>query len=157
MAKKIEHILVPTDGSDLAIKAAAFAGNLARALDARITIAIVHSDDAIQPLAWGAGGFPASATNASMAVDEIRARLEHNAEHKELADTVAALGKLSQPPELVQLWGHAAEQVCLHAEATGIDLIVMGSHGRSGFKRVLLGSVSNAVANHAHCPVMIVR
>lgn len=43
------------------------------------------------------------------------------------------------------------------AERWGADLIVVGSHGRRGFQRFLLGSVSQAVALHAHCSVMIVR
>ncbi|SDD88995.1 Nucleotide-binding universal stress protein, UspA family [Pricia antarctica] len=43
------------------------------------------------------------------------------------------------------------------AEAFGANLIVVGSHGHSGFSRFLLGSVSQSVAMHAHCSVMIVR
>jgi len=157
MPTVIRNIVVPTDGSELALKAAAFAGTLARALDATVTVVVVHSEDAIQPLAWGAGDFPASATNASQSVEQIRGKMEDMAKRRELAETMKAIGELSSPPAAVQLWGHAAEQICNHAARVGADLIVMGSHGRSGFKRVLLGSVSNAVANHAHCPVTIVR
>jgi nucleotide-binding universal stress UspA family protein len=43
------------------------------------------------------------------------------------------------------------------AESWGADLIVLGSHGYSGWRRFLLGSVSHAVATHAHCSVEIVR
>jgi nucleotide-binding universal stress UspA family protein len=43
------------------------------------------------------------------------------------------------------------------AEEWGADLIVLGSHGRSGLSRFLMGSVSEAVARHAHCSVTIVR
>lgn len=43
------------------------------------------------------------------------------------------------------------------AEESGTDLIVMGSHGRRGLKKFLLGSVAESVARHAHCSVLIVR
>lgn len=53
--------------------------------------------------------------------------------------------------------GHAEEVILDEAEKWGADLIVLGSHGYSGWQRFLLGSVSNAVATHAHCSVEIVR
>jgi nucleotide-binding universal stress UspA family protein len=43
-----------------------------------------------------------------------------------------------------------------YAEEKNIDLIVVGTRGRSGFKRLLLGSVASSVVSYAHCPVMIV-
>lgn len=53
--------------------------------------------------------------------------------------------------------GNPKHAIVDEAEAWGADLIVVGSHGYSGLKRVLLGSVSQAVASHAHCSVEIVR
>ena len=53
--------------------------------------------------------------------------------------------------------GHAKEVILDEAEKWGADLIVLGSHGYSGWQRFLLGSVSNAVSAHAHCSVEIVR
>ena len=44
-----------------------------------------------------------------------------------------------------------------YAEEKSIDLIVVGTRGRSGFKRLLLGSVASSVVSYAHCPVMIVK
>ena len=44
-----------------------------------------------------------------------------------------------------------------YAESEGVDLIVMGTRGRSGFKRILLGSVASGVLSYAHCPVLTVR
>lgn len=52
--------------------------------------------------------------------------------------------------------GWPAERIVAHAKAHGIDFIVMGSHGRSGITRALLGSVSDAVLRQAPCPVVIV-
>jgi len=44
-----------------------------------------------------------------------------------------------------------------YAERENIDLIVVGTRRRSGFKRLLLGSTASGVVTHAHCPVMVVR
>lgn len=55
------------------------------------------------------------------------------------------------------LHGHIGETLVKYANDNGIDLIVMGSHGRSAVGRLLLGSVSNYVVKHARCPVLIVR
>ena len=53
--------------------------------------------------------------------------------------------------------GHAVQEIVDQAERLGSDLIVLGSHGYRGFKRLLLGSVSQATASHAKCSVEIVR
>jgi nucleotide-binding universal stress UspA family protein len=53
--------------------------------------------------------------------------------------------------------GSADEEIVILAEELGAGLIVMGSRGRGRIRRALLGSVSDAVVRHAHCPVTIVR
>jgi nucleotide-binding universal stress UspA family protein len=53
--------------------------------------------------------------------------------------------------------GGAAEEIVALAEELGADLIVMGSRGLGGLKRTLMGSVSDSVVRHAHCPVMVAR
>jgi nucleotide-binding universal stress UspA family protein len=53
--------------------------------------------------------------------------------------------------------GEAAREIVHLAEDLGAGLIVMGSRGRGGMRRALMGSVSDSVVRHAHCPVMVVR
>jgi nucleotide-binding universal stress UspA family protein len=53
--------------------------------------------------------------------------------------------------------GHAAEQIIAAAQGWGADQIVIGSHGRSGIKKFLMGSVSSAVVSHVACSVTVVR
>lgn len=50
----------------------------------------------------------------------------------------------------------ATRLIVVYTEEKGFDMIVLGSHGRTGISRVLLGSVSEYVARNAHCPVFIV-
>jgi nucleotide-binding universal stress UspA family protein len=151
-----EHILVATDGSDGSRKAAAVAGELAAALNARVTVVFVHNEDVVLSNAWGAG-LPGGPAPGALSVDQIRNSLEQQARDKELSETVDALGIPEQSAEPVVLWGHPADEITKYAREHDVDLIVIGSHGRSGIREALLGSVSHAVANHAPCPVTIVR
>jgi nucleotide-binding universal stress UspA family protein len=53
--------------------------------------------------------------------------------------------------------GDPGDAIVAAADSEGADLIVIGSHGRSGVSRFFIGSVSDYVVRHAHCPVMVVR
>ena len=48
-------------------------------------------------------------------------------------------------------------EIIEYAERENIDLIIMGTRGRTGFKKLLLGSVASGVVNFAHCPVLVIR
>jgi nucleotide-binding universal stress UspA family protein len=52
--------------------------------------------------------------------------------------------------------GHPGQQICERANESGVDLIVTSTHGTTGFKHLLLGSVAEYVVRHAHCPVLVV-
>jgi nucleotide-binding universal stress UspA family protein len=56
-----------------------------------------------------------------------------------------------------QTAGNEAEHITGLAEELGADLIVIGSRGLSGMKRLVMGSVSESVVRHAHCPVLVMR
>jgi nucleotide-binding universal stress UspA family protein len=53
--------------------------------------------------------------------------------------------------------GRAPQKIVSLAEDSGVGVIVMGSRGRGGLSRTLMGSVSDFVMRHAHCPVLVVR
>lgn len=154
---KLRHILIATDGSELSSKAAAFGGDLARTYDARVSLVTVHDEQAVIPDAWKAVGLRFKDKSKEVSTEDIRRRIEENALANELAQTAAAVGDLTTAPELVNLWGQAADQICRYAASHDVDLIVIGSHGRSGVKQAILGSVSHAVANNGPCAVTIVR
>ena len=73
-------------------------------------------------------------------------------------EMVKALAHLNIPEEQMEVRiGDPGHQVCEYAESVNAGLIVLGSHGRTGISRVLLGSVAERVTRHAPCPVLIVR
>jgi nucleotide-binding universal stress UspA family protein len=53
--------------------------------------------------------------------------------------------------------GRADEEIVVLAEELGADMVVMGCRGQGGMKRALMGSVSDSVLRHAHCPVLVAR
>ena len=72
-----------------------------------------------------------------------------------LADVAATIGG-DVPVRFIGKTGDPAEQILRYADAESIDLIVVGTHGRTGVSRVLLGSVAERVIRGAACPVLVV-
>ena len=142
----IQHILVATDGSEPSLKAAALGGTLARTLGASVSIVMVIAEDLVVSEAWGGGS-----------TEDARRNIESRKSDDEIERTVGAVGDLPAEPATAVLMGHVGDQICNFAKENGVDLIVMGSHGRTGIKRAFLGSVSNSVVNQAACAVTIVR
>ncbi len=152
-----EHILVAADGSESSRKAAAMAGGLARALGARVSVLFVQDDALVVSSAWGTGDAAGGPPQGAMSVEQVRSMLEQQAHETALAQAVDALGPALDNVQSAVVWGHPASEICRFARENGVDLIVIGSHGRAGIREALLGSVSHSVANRALCPVTIVR
>lgn len=153
----LKHILLATDGSDNALHAARFAGMLSAATGAELSVVTVHNDDAVMLNAMGPAVWPATVPYSAMTAEEIRKTVEDHAANETLPATVSACGEGARVVAQVQLWGQAAEQICVYAKEHACDLIVLGTRGRSSFSKLLLGSVSVQVTSHAHCPVTLVR
>jgi len=80
---------------------------------------------------------------------------------RELADARGQLSRTEEALCAVSVHeaieeGDAADAICHEAEKVGADAIVVGSHGRTGLRRLFLGSVSERVVRHAPCPVLVV-
>ena len=144
--ESLKHVLIATDGSELSLKAAALGGSLARALDASVSVVTVIDENMVVAEAW-----------AGTTAEDARRNIENQKSSEEIDRTLAAIGDLPSDPDTAVLMGHVGDQICDYAKEKGADLIVMGSHGRKGIKRALLGSVSYSVVNQATCAVTIVR
>ena len=89
--------------------------------------------------------------------EEEPTELQHNAQQllEEQTQRIEAAG--GQVAQAHLLLGRPAEQIVNLSEELGVGVIVIGSRGLSALRRVLLGSVSESVVRHAHCPVFVVR
>ena len=147
----ISKILVPSDGSKTAQRAAGYAVDLAKQLKASIIILSV-----IDKRSFTAQTVPASET-ARHTIEPIEDYLREAAEGyageiKKLCDKSGVASKVS-----IKM-GHPVEEIVKEAKRSKADLIVMGSHGRSALSATVLGSVSYGVIhNDASVPILIVR
>ncbi len=135
-----DHILVPTDGSDHAIRAAEHGAMLAGAFDATVHLLSVVDIDA------EAGPFSAGGID-----DDHRERLLD--EGRSTAESTAAAAGLENVQTAVRA-GHPAAEILAYVEETAVDLVAMGTRGRTGLRRYLTGSVAERVLRRSPVPVL---
>lgn len=125
------------------------AASLSRELGAKVTVVHVHDPEALLPPAT-LGWSPA----------------QQDALNREVEAAVAASfqklreGPLSDVEELATVVLHdrsASRAICRYAETIGADLIVISTHGRTGLRHLLIGSVAERVVRHASVPVLTLR
>ena len=143
-------VIVASDGSPLALQAAVRGLAVLRPADeVVVAVAIRELDDSLA--LDGSGHAGATFTESELRAQQAAARAEGEAI---LAETVAALGTDQVTTRLVE--GNAGSAVCDLASELRADAIVIGTRGRGGVKRALLGSVSDYVVRNAPCPVVVV-
>jgi nucleotide-binding universal stress UspA family protein len=144
-------IVVGVDGSEVSREALRWAAEEARLRSARLVA--VHAWSFVPPQPIGDPGMlavPASDLPGQLDAESDAARL---ALDEAVADVLGADSGVEVERKLVE--GDAGE--VLVAESASAELVVVGSHGRSGFKAALLGSVSRYVVDHSTCPVVIAK
>jgi nucleotide-binding universal stress UspA family protein len=143
----IRHILLPTDYSDLARNAAAYARALAEKYGA--TLHLVHVVERVPVAVAGpessAVALAASGPEALAAAREAMARFVEE-----------CLADLAVPVVTHILEGTPHAQIARYATESFADLIVIGTHARGVVRRIFLGSTSKSVMEHAPCPVLMV-
>ncbi|MDS0259705.1 universal stress protein [Haloarcula sp. S1CR25-12] len=141
-----KRILVPVDGSEQAAVATAFAAE--NFPDA--TLVLFH---VINP---AEAGYSAQASVPSFSEEWYE---QKQTEARERFDELAAVAREAgvETVERVVEVGRPTKTIVEYAEENDIDQIVMGSHGRSGMSRILLGSVAEIVVRRATVPVTVVR
>lgn len=135
------NILVATDFGPCSEQAFADAFELAVRLDVKVNV--IH--------AFALPGLPDGGL-AARAIDEAQREAEARmSEFLRAHNTSGHLGEV-----LVRM-GDPAQTILLAAEQLNAELVVVGTHGRKGLSRILLGSVAETVVRDAHCPVLVVR
>ncbi|MDR5682494.1 MAG: universal stress protein [Armatimonadota bacterium] len=148
---KISRILVPTDFSEASSAALEWARTLQEAFGAEALVLHVIDTVAVAPAVPPLGPVPAAGADPQ-AVTEILQQVRRQAEG-EIARVSAAF-RHARTLLVDGTPGPKIVEVAAHERA---DVIVMGTHGRSGLARVLFGSVAEHVVRHSDVPVLTVR
>jgi len=145
--KDISKILISTDGSDSSMRAAEYGVNIAKLLGAQVTV--IYVIDAV-------------------VLDEARALFKAD-EHEDVEIKLKQAGqryinyvlgiaeKEGIKAASLLTKGRPYEQIVNLAKESNVDLIVMGTHGRRGTERFLIGSVAERVIEYSPCPVLVVK
>lgn len=139
-----ETILVPTDGSEHAERAARHAVSLAGAFDATVYVL------GVADFAAAAGPFDAGGVSEAF-VERVESECDA------AVDEVAALASDDVRVERAVVDGTPAEEILAYADKRDADLIAMGTHGRRGIRRFVAGSVTEHVVRKSEAPVLTVR
>lgn len=148
-----KHILISTDGSEVAQKGVDHGLSLAKSLGARVTIVMATEQFPVTLGAGMAGGWLPGPEELS----------QYEAGQKEMAQRAlsaveAEAKKLGVPAETVHVPdAYPAEAIIQVAKARDCSLIVMASHGRRGLRKLVLGSQTSEVLAHSPLPVLVVR
>jgi nucleotide-binding universal stress UspA family protein len=140
----IKKILIPIDGSDPSVRAAEYGISIAKMLKAQITVIYVIDTIVLDRLA------------KDTEKEELEQELKMDGER--FINYILGLAK-KQSVKAASLLakGRPFEQVVNLAKGLSIDLIVMGTYGRRGADRILIGSVAERVIEYVSCPVLVVK
>ena len=142
-----QNILVPVDGSEISLSAVKKAAQIAQAFGSQLTLISLVTEDPFTDVDF----YP------SPIMKEYFVQAYANAEKAlEKAKAIAAENGVIATPQIIK--GNISEEGILEtAEKLKTDLIVMGSHGRKGFQKFLLGSFAQDVLKTTKLPVLVVK
>lgn len=149
---EFSRILVPVDGSETSMRAASLAISVAKRYGAQVTaVHVVNIDQYLQSLGLYRLSYP----------DPIKKRIEEAKQEAAKWFTEmqqnAEREKVPLKTEVVDTPLSVVGAIVSYAEREKADLIVIGTRGRSGFTKLLLGSVASGVVTYAPCHVMVAK
>jgi nucleotide-binding universal stress UspA family protein len=151
----ISRILVAIDGSEESMRAATHAVTMARIYDAELlTLTVINTQPwfySSTPYGW--------ADNQTM--EKVHEKDREEAQHwlnqiKANAEDIR-IKIISTKILMVPTTSSTSAAIVNYAEQNNVDIIILGTRGRSGLKKMLLGSTALGVLTYAHCPVMVVK
>jgi len=144
---RLKRILVPTDFGEVADAALTYGRELARTFGANLDV--LHVADNVFARSIGIEGYVSTFPEVQRDIEETaRIQLDRlvGDEDRALLGARAVIRTSNSP----------ASAIVAYSRDANVDLIVMGTHGRSGLAHALLGSIAERVVQHAPCPVLIV-
>jgi nucleotide-binding universal stress UspA family protein len=142
-----QRVMVAVDGSETSKRGLQEAINLA--VNQKAKLAIVHVIDLV--IVYGAGQFPGAYIEAT------RELARETTEQARRTAVAAGIHPEVQSPEIVTGGYHVADTIADLAKSWKADVLVVGTHGRRGVSRMLLGSVAERIVRVAPCPLLLVR
>lgn len=142
-----QNILVPWDGSKYSNHAFKIALDIAKKYDSKISV--IHCIEG--------GEYRGPWYTDSMYSNAIRKKQTKIAKTEIEKLVIQAKNAKIQMLSDVLIANSTVQQLVSYAKSKKIDLVIMGSHGRKGLNKLILGSVASGVSQQVHCPVLIVR
>ena len=142
--ESVRKILIPIDGSDYSIRAAEFGISVAKLLKAEVTVIYVVDTIVLDQIG--------KVTERTDAERELKGDGERYLKYVKIMAEKAGVSISALLAE-----GRPFEQITHLAKGLHIDLIVMGTFGRRGAERILIGSVAERVIEYSTCPVLVVK
>ena len=139
---KAERILFPTDFSDCSMSVLDYVTGFAAANKAKLYLMHVMAYEDLPKVADAPKPVPPDAKR----VQEIKEELEGLIKKSEGFEIECSV-----------VQGHAFNEIIRAAEKISADIIIMATHGRTGFDQILIGSVAEKVVRHAACPVLTIK
>jgi nucleotide-binding universal stress UspA family protein len=140
----VKKILIPTDGSEYSLHAAEYGLSIAKQHNATITVVYVLDEVVIDRF-----------THVTEREDIEKELKEDGQRYVNFVLGLAEKEGVKANSLIVK--GRPFEQIVHLANGLNVDLIVMGTYGRRGAERILIGDVAERVIEYAHCPVLVVK
>jgi nucleotide-binding universal stress UspA family protein len=155
-------ILVAIDGSDQSMDAANYAIEMAKNEKNDVQLIAIHV--LLSQIGYAYASSDIYTLNTSSSIRELLENINKEAQkwfdkvkEKAAASDLEEKNKIQLKAEVITTDTSIVGAIVEYAEHENIDLIVIGTRGRSGFKKLLLGSVASGVVTYATCPVMVVK
>lgn len=142
-----EHILVPVDGSETSYAAVDKAVEIAKAFNSKVTVVQVLALDPYIAAEY------ITAAQTNDLVERARTAILKTLDEAKAKFAAAGIDAETQLLEGQVIYS----EIVKAAESLNTDLIVIGSHGRTAFKKLFLGSVAQSILGQANVPVMVIR
>jgi len=146
----IRRVLVPVDGSHPSWKASALAIDLAKRFEAEL-IALHVIDPRYKELEIAISPRPGRFKKIITKVIRDARKIVNSVKKKAIEKNV------NVKTDVISNFSSVTKDILEYAKVNKVDVIVIGSRGMTGFKKMLLGSVASGVVTYAHCPVIVVK